>query len=495
MSMIRLRPRSVPKGLVFLTAIALCASQNQPLQAQNASVKPNEDKWLVDRSLPLTPRSAPVPALKYRLLPLASELKEGNAVPIYLRLVHEQNDATRREWREKPEQWNELPLEQLPIKEVAEFLQKYAKLMKQLDLGARRKNADWNYTLDAGDPIAILLPDAQWMRVYGRMLVLQARVQVAQGDYAAAASTLQTGFAFARQIAEGPFLINALVGIAIAGQLQEVLFDWVSRPEAPNLYWALTALPRPLLDLRREFEIEYRILEMQFPDLADLKRERAPAEWDAALKRVRTEFARISGLEIGGDRKPPVPLAAPTDPAAQSPELPAAKKYLVEVLKTPADKVDAMPPAQVLLLCIDGILNDLRDDLFKGAYLPAPQAIPILEAAKKRLGATPYSETTRIPRFLLSAIDKVILAGTRTDRKIAVLRVIEALRIYAANHQGQLPDKLADVEDVPVPNDPSTGKPFEYEHDKDTATLIAPPFYPPIPKLGLRYRLTIKGKE
>jgi hypothetical protein len=75
------------------------------------------------------------------------------------------------------------------------------------------------------------------------------------------------------------------------------------------------------------------------------------------------------------------------------------------------------------------------------------------------------------------------------------LRVIEALRIYAANHQGQLPDKLADVTDVPVPNDPSTGKPFEYVRDKDAATLIAPPFYPPIPKLGLRYRLTIKGKE
>jgi hypothetical protein len=474
--------------LIFLSFI-------QELAAQVATDKPDDHKWLVDRSLTLTPRSAPVPALKYRLLPLTSELKDGNPVPIYLRLVHEQNDATRREWREQPEKWNELPLDQLPVKEAAQFLQKYAKLMKQLDLGARRKNAEWNYTLDAGDPIAILLPDAQWMRVYGRMLVLQARVQIAEGDYAAAAHTLQTGFAFSRHIADGPFLINGLVGLAIAGQLEEVLFDWVSRPDAPNLYWSLTALPRPLIDLRKEFEIDYSLLDMQFPDLADLKRERAPAEWDAALKRVRTEFARISGLEKGGDRKPPVPMAAPSDPAAQSPELPAAKKYLVENLQAPAAKVDAMPPAQVLLLCMDGILNDLRDDLFKGAYLPVPQAIPVLEAAQKRLRATPYSETTRIPRFLLSAIDKVILAGNRTDRKIAVLRVIEALRIYAAHHQGQLPEKLADITDVPLPNDPSTGKPFEYERDKSSGTLIATPFYPPIPKLGLRYRLTIRTME
>jgi hypothetical protein len=490
--MLPLRRWSVPGGLIL---VLVFLSFNQELAAQNASDKPDDDKWLVDRSLTLTPRSAPVPALKYRLLPLASELKDGNPVPIYLRLVHEQNDATRREWREQPEKWNELPLDQLPVKEAAQFLQKYAKLLKQLDLGARRKNAEWNYTLDAGDPIAILLPDAQWMRVYGRMLVLQARVQIAEGDYVGAAHTLQTGFAFSRHVAEGPFLINGLVGLAVAGQLEEALFDWVSRPDAPNLYWSLTALPRPLIDLRKEFEIEYRLLEVQFPDLADLKRERAPAEWDAALKRVRTEFARISGLEIGGDRKPPVPMAAPTDPAAQSPELPAAKKYLVENLQIPAAKVDAMPPAQVLLLCIHGVLNDLRDDLFKGAYLPVPQAIPVLEAAQKRLKSTPYTETTRLPVFLLSAIDKVYLAGTRTDRKIAILRVIEAMRIYAANHQGQLPDKLADVTNVPLPNDPSTGKPFEYEHAKSGATLIAPSFYPPIPKLGLRYRLTIQAKE
>jgi hypothetical protein len=107
----------------------------------------------------------------------------------------------------------------------------------------------------------------------------------------------------------------------------------------------------------------------------------------------------------------------------------------------------------------------------------------------------PYTETTQLPLFLLSAIDKVFLAGSRTDRKIALLRAIEAVRIYAANHQGQLPDKLADVTDVPLPNDPSTGKPFEYERDKSSGTLIAPPFYPPIPKLGLRYQLTIRTKE
>src|SRR5262249_33805482 len=149
-------------------------------------------------------------------------------------------------------------------------------------------------------------------------------------------------------------------------------------------------------------------------------------------------------------------------------------KYLLEEQHMPADKVDAMPPAQVLLLCMKGIYNDLRDDLFKAAYLPTPQAIPVAFAAEKRLKSTPKSETTRLPIIFLPGIPKVFVINSRLERKIAALRTIEALRLYAAGHDSQLPDKLADITEVPVLNDPGTGLPFEYERGKDGATLIAP---------------------
>jgi hypothetical protein len=495
--MIRLRRWCVRRGFVFATTMALCALPKGA--AQNAADKPDEKKWVIDRSLNLTPRPVPVPALKYRLFPVAMDLKEGNAIPIYLRLAHEQSDATRRLWREKPDQWIQLPLDKIPIAEARKLFQNFAYNLRQLDLGARRKTADWNYTLDAGDPIAMLLPDAQDMRYCGKVLAVKARVEIAEGDYPAAGRTLETGFAVARHLAEGPFLINGLVGIAIASQMTDALLDWVNQPNAPNLYWPLTALPRPFIDLRKEFEFEYRMTELQFPDLADLKRERAPAEWDAALKRVRAEFDRLRGLWEGdkeSEKVPQVPMTAPTDPAAQSPELPAAKKYLIEQLHMPADKVDAMPPAQVILLCLDGIKDDLRDDFFKSVYLPAPEAVPTAEAAEKRLKSTPNMETTRIPRIFLPAIPKVIVANNRLDRKIAALRIIEALRLYAAGHDGQLPEKLSDITEVPVPLDPGTGKPFEYQREKDTATLIAPPLMVQSTFIsaptGQRYRVIIK---
>ncbi len=498
--MIRLRRWYVPQVFVFVTAMAMCSLPKGA--AQNAADKPDEKKWVVDRSLNLTPRPVPVPALKYRFFPVAMDLKEGNAVPIYLRLAHEQNDATRRLWREKPDQWIEMPLDRIPIAEARKLFEKFAYNLRQLDLGTRRKTADWSYTLDAGDPIAMLLPDAQDMRYCGKVLAVKARVEIAEGDYPAAARTLETGFAFARHLAEGPFLINGLVGIAIANQMTDAVLDWVNQPNAPNLYWSLTALPRPFIDLRKEFEFEYRMLELQFPDLADLKRERAPAEWDAALKRVRTEFDRISGLEEEGNQKKPkprVPGTAPMDSAANSPELPDAKKYLVDHLHVAADKVDNMPPAQVILLCTGATLEDLRDDFFKSVYLPAPQSMAVAQAAEKRLKSTPNLETTRLPKIFLPAIPKVIVNNNRLDRKIAALRIIEAARLYAAGHEGQLPEKLSDITEVPVPLDPGTGKPFEYQREKDAAALIAPPLsvqstYISAPT-GQRYRLILKSKE
>jgi hypothetical protein len=499
MPMFRLRRWSVSGGFFILAFLVLCGASKSWAPDKEGD-KAVQEKWMVDRSLSLTPRAEPVPALKYRLFPLESERKAGNAVPIYLRLVHEQRDETRREWRDKPDMWNKLPLEQLPVQEANTFLENISYMLKQLELGARRQTAEWNYTLDAGDPIGIRLPDAQGMRVYGGILLLKARTEIARGYYAAAAHTLQTGFAVSRHVVEGPFLINGLIGIAIASQMTDALVDWVSRTDAPNLYWALTALPRPLIDMRKELELEQRLFEMQFPVLADLKRDRAPAEWDRALRQVRTELTRVLGVDKDFN-KSPLAGRTLTDSADQSPELPEARKYLIERMQLPADRVQAMAPAQVLLWHMMGVNEEFRDDLYKGTYLPTAQSLAVVEVAVNRLKSVPDTEATRIPRFLLPAVLNVMMAGARMERRIEALRVIEALRLHAAAHDGQLPDKLADVTVVPVPNDPVTGHPFAYRSDKNSATLVGPTLsLPTIPEKmavrnnGVRFYLTIKTK-
>src|SRR5262249_47329180 len=96
--MVRLR-----QGSVLIVAVLLAPA----LRAEDKPASP----WGIDRSLTVTPQSAPVPALKYRLVLPSTDLKEGNAAPIYLRLVHSQPDAARKRWEEAPKPWNRLPVD------------------------------------------------------------------------------------------------------------------------------------------------------------------------------------------------------------------------------------------------------------------------------------------------------------------------------------------------------------------------------------------------
>jgi hypothetical protein len=54
------------------------------------------------------------------------------------------------------------------------------------------------------------------------------------------------------------------------------------------------------------------------------------------------------------------------------------------------------------------------------------------------------------------------------------LRVVEALRRHAAV-RGGLPVRLADIQFVPVPNDPITAQAFAYRLIGETAHVSGPP--------------------
>ena len=63
----------------------------------------------------------------------------------------------------------------------------------------------------------------------------------------------------------------------------------------------------------------------------------------------------------------------------------------------------------------------------------------------------------QIQWMLAPAVAKVHAASVRTDRYVATLRCLEAVRLYSATHRGKLPEKLGDVKPLPLPLDPVTG--------------------------------------
>src|SRR5262249_25432074 len=122
------------------------------------------------------------------------------------------------------------------------------------------------------------LPDIQGFREYALLLALRCRLEIADKDYGKAVYTLQTGFALGRHVSEAPTLINALVGNAICNIMLGRVEELIQAPGAPNLYWGLGALPRPLIDLRKGLQGEKLMLEAEFPDLKDIETEPLSAE-------------------------------------------------------------------------------------------------------------------------------------------------------------------------------------------------------------------------
>jgi hypothetical protein len=435
-------------------------------------------------SLVLAPRPLPAPVFRYRLLPTAPELNAGDAAPIYLRLVYEQPDRALREASDKAAAWLLLPLSEFPAAEARKLADRWSVELTQIEYGARRKNCDWNYTLpeERDHQLTIRLPDTQTMPIWGRILAVRARAEIAEGKPEDAIRTIATGLAFSRHVSQGgPFYINNLVGIAIAAHMLADLDELNSQPEAPNLYWALTALPRPLISTRDAMENEWMLAERMVPELVQADQTRSDADWSALLVRMHARMARLSRL-LGFKPEDAWGVVPESLDAFKTAMLPKARDYLKE------HHLEATSDDHAIVLAMVTGYQELYHEFFKHAYLPYPQGVPVGRVTEERVVASKKGPAALFGS-ILPAVHSVQMSEVMLDRKVAALRVVAALRLYAAAHKGQLPESLDEVKDVPIPIDPMTGKPFEYRREADGAVLIG---VNSAKAFRLLYRMTVR---
>jgi hypothetical protein len=466
------------------------AAPEEPPKAKAATpAKPPENKV---KELRVVPQPAPRPALRYRLLPLESDRTPGDAAPIYLRLRQGQRiDAAFQQIQDNHTAWINKPLGEFPVAEARKFVDGWQPEIEQLEFGARRRACDWNYTLpeQREHAIEILLPDAQEMHNWSRLLAIKARVEIAEQRYDDAVRTIETGLSFARHVAEGPFLINALVGIAIANVMLAQLEELIAQPDAPNLYWALTALPRPPISVRNALEVEQRLGENLVPEITDVENSRTDAEWSSLLVRLHDRLNHLAKTHLRSNL-PASYFPKETDLTTFKAELvPQAREYLRQRRIVTGPETERLPEDHAIVLYIAEKYRDLRDDFFKIQYLPYKEADARASEAWKHVTA---EKTGPVGVFaaLVPAVMAGRLAEARLDRRIAALRVVEALRMHAAAHGGELPTALDQVTVAPIPLDPLSGKAFEYRREGGAAVLAGPT--PPRPPLGLSYRITMR---
>ena len=427
-------------------AVVLFSVLAAPGRAQQAGTRPD----IVIR-LCVTPAAAPEPALKYLLLPDLQEMNPGNPIQGYMKCFLEQYRFVFDEQEfDKREILLTMPLDDLSVQEPPGFSRL---ILAQADAAARLDNPDWQILLKLrADGFETLLPDVQAMRTVARALQARFRAEVAAGRIDDAIRTAKTMFAMSRHLGEHPTLIGELVGIAIAATAIEPLEEMLQQPNCPNLYWALTNLPAPFISCKAALEGERLTLWGFTRDLDSA----APMGPDA-IKKFIDRLDKLIGenspnIANGGVRGY---LSARTK---DEKKLAAARERLVKSGLS-SDRLKAFQGDQVILLDEARELLARFDEIAKIMVFPPWQ----FEALTEKAGVA-KREQTLLADALLPAQSAVHQAHGRMAQRIALLRHVEAVRMYAAEHKGALPAKLSDLT-VPLPDEPFTGKPFRYELD------------------------------
>ena len=306
-----------------------------------------------EAKLVICPQKASAEAGKHVLLLPVASLTDGEAAALYDKAV---KLLPGKAAAEQVQQYVQMPIDQLPADQAQQVLKQYRESLRCATQAVKCRQCNWSAAESEEKEVAGL----RAFRELAYAIRLWARLEVARGEYEGAILALRTGFGMARHVGQTPTTMGCLYGIgATAGMIREVE-QWVQMDDAPNLYAALAALPRPLVDVEKYIEGE--------------------------------------------------------------------------------------------------------------------------------TGAT----SSLLPAQTKAEYDPLLVLGKRLDRDLAILQSVEAIRSYAASHKGQLPQTLAEITEVSVPQDPLRGQAFRYARTGATAVLESPAPPGGEKREELRYEITVK---
>ena len=431
---------------IFLTAIALAAF---PLDSrgEEAAVR-----------LTVRPMLAPNPALKYQLLPELRELKPGNAAQNYLKCFMEQRYFFfTKEAAAERARYQAMPLGELP----ADKLRNYGGFaLRQADWAARLDAVDWQTLERIQNGGMETLPDELGpLQDLAAALHVRFRAEVAGRHFDDAMRSAKTMFALARHLGEHPTEVADLVGLWVGHLGLGALEEMMQQPGCPNLYWALTDLPCPLVDLRKGVQGDRTLV------AADLRalRDDVPMT-ESEMEKFVSHLSGVMGLAREQAGLAPRSVRARLRARVSDLErVRAARQRLIEAGYGP-DLVKTFPATQAILVDEKRDYEIQRDERIKLLAVPLWQIDPSVGGNERA------SDTGGLFAELLPHIFKLRQAQGRLEQQIAILRHVEALRLYAAVHDGKLPAKPSDLS-VPLPIDPVTGLPFVYSVNGATAHI------------------------
>ena len=271
----------MPRILLCFAAIAALAL---PCRAQQTS---SAFETLI--RLNVWPAPAPKPALRYRLLPELNEMHPGNPIQSYMKCIMEQKkfffDKEAFQHREK---LLTKPLEELPAQELPDD-GRYD--LRQIDWAARLDTPDWQILRKLkADGIEAPLPEVQEYPRHAKGPSSAVSDRDRPGPLRRRHPNGQDVFRHVAHLGQHPTLVGNFVGMAIAAVAIDHLHKMLDQPGCPNLYWALTNLPRPLISLDKGMDGERVMHGMGVPRPERQRRDECGA--DQGIHRAHGQDAR-----------------------------------------------------------------------------------------------------------------------------------------------------------------------------------------------------------
>jgi thiol-disulfide isomerase/thioredoxin len=446
-----------------------------------------------DKEFAVSAAPAPVPALRVALLPVGPDRAPGDAAPVYRKAREEAKTRRPQEAFATAREWLRRPLRDFPVGEARALLGRWSEALERIEDGARRRTCEWNYPVPerSEDHLKIQPTDAYELVGWGVLLALKARVEISEGRSEDALHTIRSGLSFNQHLAAGQFLTHPLVAAAGDQLMLDRVDELITLQGAPNLYWALTALPRPLVDFRPAMEYESRLIERLVPELADLDRPRPAADWSSLLEKIGARMAVIR-KSMGAVSSGKVADGPPSAGVARlrAGLLPEARRFVEKLPEASRGRTGRLSDDQAIVLFIARWYRERWDDVFRAHHLPFPEARPFYAAAAARLRGE-KAHVLSLLTELTPTVARFHEVEAELERRVAALRAVEAVRLQAAANGGGMPASLDAVTLVPVPPDPVTGRPFPYETDGKTATVVREG--PAPSRLKVAYRIAPRG--
>jgi len=478
------------------------------------------DQWNTTPDIPgrhiqitVTPAELPYPLLKYRLNTYVTEMESGNAAPLYSEAywvlkqtqenllrwkVYETTDYAKLQWPgliggERPKSdeiritADKLKFKAFPIPawwsrdawteiDAADEEQLYNDYLKQvyhiIEKAGRKRDCDWGYITEYKG-IATLLPHVQNARDLARFLQGKANWEIRNGKYDDAVKTIRLGLRLSEHLknSDFPVLVTELVGIAIRGIMESEIRLLSAQPDAPNLYPALTQIIEP----------------------GDLFQKSLQAEqyWLFSRQNVQEVFERI---DTATDTEYMMLLddILSTMMSAQRADYGDVKdKFKTANMKTMAcivcypygkarllkqgfsdEEIESMSVYRVVVPHILEEIKAAYDKLIVASSFPVGS-----QHAAIVFDSNDYMNISESPAriylaMLLPAVEAAKNAFLRQEQGLDLLKIVEAIRYYAAVHEGQLPESLEAIGELYVPLvNPMDNKPYVYRTEGNTAFI------------------------